>query len=275
MDCREVLDLVDAYALGAASADESAAIERHVADCVRCWEELSKAQRTAAMLALSVPILQTPPAAGERILSEARRDLSGIRSERKAPLLQRLRLGWSTTAYGLGAASIAALAFAGVLQAQVNDLQGQNDELEAQVAAANEEIAARSAEIEDVFATQATLISLVGPTTDIEMVPIAQGPKQVTVWYSWGDDERKGVVDCHDIPAPPQGKVYQVWFSANNARYAAESFTPEDGECFVPVELPEAWREPTGIGISIEDPDAVSDHPAGGWLVYAHFPDAP
>jgi len=56
MDCEQIAEMLDAYALGAADAKEAAAIEGHVADCVRCWASLGEAQRTAASLALSTAL---------------------------------------------------------------------------------------------------------------------------------------------------------------------------------------------------------------------------
>jgi hypothetical protein len=41
----------------------------------------------------------------------------------------------------------------------------------------------------------------------------------------------------------------------------------------VPVTIPSGAWQPTGIGVSIEDPDAISDQPQDGWLVYAHLPE--
>ena len=56
MDCPEAGELLDAYALGALEKREAAKLERHIGGCLRCWEELGKSQRTAALLAISVPI---------------------------------------------------------------------------------------------------------------------------------------------------------------------------------------------------------------------------
>src|SRR5439155_1056 len=39
--CREVMELVDAYALGALDHGEAGALQRHLSDCARCREELS------------------------------------------------------------------------------------------------------------------------------------------------------------------------------------------------------------------------------------------
>ncbi|HUF52531.1 MAG TPA: anti-sigma factor [Dehalococcoidia bacterium] len=271
MDCSEIRELLDAYAISATSRAEADSVERHVADCVRCWEELSKAQRTAALLALSVPMEEAPPAIGARLMAEARRDLAGIHTERRAPLLQRLRFGWSTAAAGLGAASVAALAFAGFLQAQVNDLRDENQVLQSEISAATVSLAQQNQALASASETQASLIRLAGETTSVEMTTSPQAEEEVSVAYTWSTDHRSGVVTCQDLADPPEGKVYQVWFSAGGSRYPAASFTPEDGSCLIAVDVPDGWREPTGVGISLEDPEAVANHPQDGWLAYAYL----
>ena len=41
VDCQQVAEMLDAYALGALGAEEVRAVEAHVADCVSCWEEVT------------------------------------------------------------------------------------------------------------------------------------------------------------------------------------------------------------------------------------------
>jgi FtsZ-binding cell division protein ZapB len=273
VDCNEIRDILDAYAISATSREESDAIETHVADCVRCWEELTKAQRTAALLALSSPIVEAPEHLESRVMAEARRGLASIRSEQNVPFLQRLRFGWSAAAAGLGAASVAALAFAGFLQAQVNDLRDENNSLEASMAEAAVELQRKDQQIENVSETTSQIANLLGETTTVEMTPKDTADESMIIQYSWGEDHRSGAVKCHDVPPPPDGQVYQVWFSTGGSRYAAGSFIPQDGDCFVPIELPDEWtQEPVGVGVSIEDPEAVVDKPQDGWLAYAYLP---
>ncbi len=67
MVCKEVRELLDAYALGAAEANEANAVDEHVADCVRCWSSLNEAQRAAATIALSTVFQRAPDFKLERI----------------------------------------------------------------------------------------------------------------------------------------------------------------------------------------------------------------
>src|SRR5438309_1953182 len=70
-DAQTAEEMVDAYALGALENQEAAALQQHLSDCAACREELSKSQRTAALLSLSVRIEQAPSSLRERILAMA------------------------------------------------------------------------------------------------------------------------------------------------------------------------------------------------------------
>ncbi len=67
MGCKEVSELLDAYALGAAEADEANAVEKHVGECLRCWSYLSETQRAAAAIALATVLQQAPDMKLERM----------------------------------------------------------------------------------------------------------------------------------------------------------------------------------------------------------------
>ena len=101
-----------------------------MADCVRCWSSLDEAQRVAASLALSTAI-----AAGAAVPAEPRprRDRSGASGPRCASFPKRLRGLWPAATGVLAAGAVAALAFALVLQAEVNDLRGDRDRLASDV----------------------------------------------------------------------------------------------------------------------------------------------
>jgi anti-sigma factor RsiW len=73
MDCEQVKELLDAYALGAAEPEEAAALEEHMEDCARCWHSLSEAQRAAAAIALSANLCRAPESLRRNILAEVER----------------------------------------------------------------------------------------------------------------------------------------------------------------------------------------------------------
>lgn len=73
MDCDQVKELLDAYALGAAEPEEAAALEEHMEDCARCWDSLSEAQRAAAAVAFSANLCRAPESLRRKVLAEIER----------------------------------------------------------------------------------------------------------------------------------------------------------------------------------------------------------
>jgi anti-sigma factor RsiW len=73
MDCEQVKELLDAYALGAAEPEEAAALEEHMEDCARCWPSLSEAQRATSAVALSASIHRAPESLRRSVLVEIER----------------------------------------------------------------------------------------------------------------------------------------------------------------------------------------------------------
>jgi len=132
--CPEVMELVDAYALGALDHGEAGALQRHLSDCARCREELSKSQRTAALLALSVRIEEAPSRLRDRIVARAEREGAEVPAWRR--LIPNRRTSTRTLAFG----GVAALVFAVFLQAQLSNLRGDKDELQDQLSVTSSEL---------------------------------------------------------------------------------------------------------------------------------------
>ena len=270
MDCSEIRDIIDAYALGTGSPEEAALIESHVAECVECWNELGKAQRTAALLALSAPMMDVPAGLEDRIMATARQEAAiRERPERRPPLFQRLGLSWASAAAGLGVTSIAALAFAGILQAQVNDLKTENTRIESQMNGTTQELEGRVREANAAADTAGgILLSLVSTSPQgVEMKPAAES----TVFYTSDAARKVGWVICDNLADPPAGMVYQLWFHQDTVNVPAVAFRPDDGGCQIPLDLTSLTMVPTGVGLSLEELGVTSDGPAH-WLSYANFP---
>lgn len=74
MECEQIGELLDAYALGALSPEETGPIEEHLADCLRCWEHLNESQKAAALLVLAVPLEQPREELRRRIIAQAAKE---------------------------------------------------------------------------------------------------------------------------------------------------------------------------------------------------------
>ncbi len=254
--CQEVLELLDAYALGAVDKAEAAEVERHVADCVPCWEELVKSQRTAALLALSVPIRQAPRYLVSRIIARAERERRPATPAFASPL----RPSWRTTARLLGFAGVAALVLAGFLQVQMSNLRGDKNELA-------DQLSATSSKLEQQRQIVAVLSA--EDTQKIAMEPAALRSEAESV-YNWSRENASGFVVCHNFPLQAAGRVYQVWFVSEGKVEPVATFVPQEGSCQIPMDMSRIDWRPEGIGISIE-PEGGSDSPTRPWLLYASF----
>ena len=256
MDCEQVRELLDAYALGAADAAEAAAIEEHVADCVRCWSSLDEAQRVAASLALSTAIEKAPPSLRRRVLAETER--------RQRPALafvpKRLRGFWPAATGVLAAGAVAALAFALVLQAEVNDLRGDRDRLTADVQNAG-----------GVLDEQRQLMAVLAApdAQQISLQPADPSSQALAVYY-WSRSSRTGALLSNNLPPLREGQLYHAWLLTGDEIYHAGSFEAWNGVGQLSMDIKDVSGRPVGIGVSMEDA-AGAERPREMFL-FAEFP---
>lgn len=260
MDCDQIAELLDAYSLGVAEPDEAAAIEEHVADCVRCWSSLNEAQQAAASLAFSSSIQRVPEPLRRRILSEADRPTEPVRGRvRTAGLLGRL---WPVGAGALAGTAAAALVFAVVLQSEVNDLQDENNSLASEVQQADR-----------LISDQRQLVTVFG-APDMQQVAMqaSEAETPITASYHWSADYKVGAILCDQLPELQKGEVYKVWLlSGDNQAQEIDSFYSWDGVGPFSLEDVEPPAEgPISVGLSIDDADAPRP---GRMLLWADLSD--
>ena len=272
MDCEHVRDLLDAYALGASEPADSRVVEEHVADCVRCWDELSTGQRTAALIALTVPIQEAPARLEQRIIAQAQREREPKREI--APFWQRIRT-WPAAAGALGFASVAALGVSGFLGLQMQSLRDDNDSLEAQLSSTTTALQLQLADTNQKLADQQSISTVL---SDDQRVKVSvDSPGRATVaeaYYTWSPDSHKGFMICDHLPALQPGEVYQVWVVTDtNENVPMATFTSPDGTCQATMDFSTVsfTGHPTGIGVTAEDAPGGHTQPTGPWLLYAHL----
>ena len=242
MDCDQVGELLDAYALGAAEADEAAALEEHIADCVRCWSSLNEAQQAAASIALSTAFQRAPQSLRSRILAETERE----ESQAAPKLLQLARRLLPVGAGVVAAGAAASLGFAFFLQAEVDDLRDENDQLEAQVEDAGETLNEQS----QIMAV------LAAPDVQEVSLDATDDTTSAGATYQWSDSAGTGALLCNNLPAPQEGQEYKVWFLTEDHSYAAGSFQTWDGIGQLTMDLEDLPELPVAIGVSVEHVDA-------------------
>ena len=279
MDCNELIEMLDAYALGACDPEEAKEIEAHVAECVRCWEELSTARQTAALIALSVNIEPAPAHLEHRIMNQAERERGPILvREPRVSIWERLRVPWRATAGAFGVASVAALAVSGVLAMQMQDLRSDNDTLESQLQATTfdlqERVQLADTQIANQQSAQQTILTVLSDSDREEAAAEAwTRGKQAKAYYTWSPGNGRGFMVCEDLPPLDAGQVFQIWLVADGDVYAMRPFLSTDGTCQVTMETGMLGVTPTGIGLTIEDNAGAPKYPSDGFVLYAHFPE--
>jgi hypothetical protein len=272
MDCEQVRELLDGYALGAASPDEASAVERHIADCLGCWEELSKSQQTAALLAVSVPLRKAPARLEQRVMAQVERERVGVREEPKPSFWERFRINWPATAGALGVASVAAILFSSFLQMQVSDLESENNELRADLRSTTFSLERQLSQTDSQLEEQQTAFLVLADSGAREVSDHGSGDSESSLYYKWSPDTKKGLVRCTGMPILPPGKVYQLWVTTTGPDYPITAFRTFDGTCQVVMDMA-GFGNVAGMGISIEDSPGGVDQPDDGWELYIRFND--
>ena len=171
-------DATAAYLLGALGEDERAAFEEHLAGCPACREEVDELLPAARALPISAHPIDPPPALKARIMAEVEREASllaaaGPQADRP-PARRRLRLPALRVPRLVPAAVAAALLLVGVgIGVGVTQLgSGTERTIQAQV-------------------------------TDRTAAPDAAAQVEVA--------SDGATIVARGLPAPPSGRVYQVW----------------------------------------------------------------
>jgi anti-sigma factor RsiW len=198
--CQHV-DTVAAYLLGALADAQRREFEAHLATCAQCREDLLSLRVVADALPLAVPPVAPPPGLRERMMATVRAEADVLsaagaaadRPARPAPARPR-RLTWS---FGRP------LAIAGAAMALVLGVA-----LGFGIGSATNEGETKTQTVVQVRTVQARVVAEVAP----------RGTAVIVV--------RDGVATLRvrGLPAPPPGKVYEVWL----LRRGAQAPSPTD-----------------------------------------------
>jgi hypothetical protein len=262
LDCQQVAEVIDAYALGALSAEEARAVDEHVEGCVACWGLLREAEETAALVALTAPMKPAPNWLGQRIISEASRTAKRKKGE-DAGILSRMPISWPAATGIFGTAAAAVLVFAFSLQLQVDDLEEDNDQIQQQ-------FASTQASFGDIIRVATAEDSEAHEMEASEPAP--SGAEAPEGEYRWSRTEGMGVIFCRDLPEIPEDQVYQAWYDTEPDPISAGTFEAHEGDCFHLMQPVVLVSQATGVGVTRER-EGGSDKPSGRWLIFTDLED--
>lgn len=225
MTAHEIHALSGAYAVDALDDLERARFEEHLAACAECRDEVASLQD--ATLLLSELSETAPPAAlRAKILDDIKiiRPLPPVGARLEAPRPRR----WS----GLVAAAAAAAVLVGggtVAWQQIAD-----DSSTVRLSAADQVIASQDVERFDV--------DLAGGAHATVYRSVALG---------------KAALETSNMPAPPSGRVYQLWLQKDGLMVPAGLMPSGSDQKFV---ISGSADDATAVGITVE-PAGGSEHP--------------
>lgn len=186
------------YALGVLAEEERQPIQAHIVSCPECSRKLAEARGHIALLALAAPEQQPPAGARQRLLEKIRAEKSALGAPSRLRETPPPAARWWNT---LWAPAALALAVATVFL-WVSDRRLDHQLQEIQKATATYEAQTRH--------TQALITIL--SAQDTMTVKLAPAPSVPAAWGYVKYNARLGMVayTAH-LPAPPAGKVYQMW----------------------------------------------------------------
>jgi anti-sigma-K factor RskA len=217
--------LVAAHALDALDAGELRSLEEHLSTCANCRIELDELRGIVAKIALSVSAVEPPEALRDRILAVAQKTPQAQKPQAKfsepvpdispkkpktaldnvvsfVPRETKSSNGLKFLAVAASLAFVAALIGLIVIWKQEQEIRGQVSELTNRLARTESDLA-RERELREAFASaDARLAELRGTT----YAPLASAKFAVDRFTG------RAVLLAYNLPAPPDGKAYQLWY---------------------------------------------------------------
>jgi len=226
--------LSGAYAVDALDPFERAQFEKHLASCAECQAEVASLQEATATLGETVQ--SAPPAdLRNRLLADIK-TIRPLPPETtpvvKAPETNVRTLPVRRRLVGLAVAA-AVLGVAGVGTVVWQQQQTTSDQTMS--------VADRVLQAADAKRVNVTL------------------PGGVTASVIRSVSEGRAVLVTHDMPAPPSGRVYELWLQTRAGKMVPAGTMGKPGSR--PVLLKGDATDATGVGITVE-PDGGSDSPS-------------
>ncbi len=217
------------YALGELEPEEAARVARHLETCAQCREALRRIEEALGWLGAAVPQQVPPPALRARVLA-------AVAGEER----RRWRLAW---ARGLAAVAAGLLVLALILAVTRADQR-------------LDDLARRQATVAAVLAAADWSTEMRG---EVPELPAVVG----RVYLARAG--RSSVVAFDGLPAPGQGRVYQLWLiRGDGSREDAAVFVPDArGTALLLVEARATWSDYRGMGLTIEPGPGGSLQPTG------------
>ncbi|HSS99623.1 MAG TPA: anti-sigma factor [Terriglobales bacterium] len=180
------------YALGALKGNDLVDLEKHLADCPACRNELAALRGDMALMALSTAGATPPKRSEQRLMDAIHREPRAIKA-RKAGGRWWGALGW------VSAVVMAAAAFW---------FWRQSDSMALRLAKMQNQFSAQTIELQKASEIVATLTA---PDAQVVNVAAPNTPPQPQGKAIYVRDRSSLVFIASNLPTPPSQKAYELW----------------------------------------------------------------
>ena len=283
--------MIAAHALDALEAAEARDVESHLATCAECRAELDAWQSVSASLVYATPLAEPSAELRSRILQSVRAETrkpssraalkdngevkgvavkSSPTESNVVPFEKPARRSWSAPSrvWAL-AASLAFIAFAISLIL----LWQRNNALQAELETESARLSERKGQLEAELARlansnqgrppvgippQQTGDPLANDESFVALAGTSQAPgARAMILYDKGTG--RAMLSAQNLPAPPAGKAYQLWFIVKGKPVSGGVFMPNAaGRAKMRAQIPEVARESPVIAVTLEPAGGVS-----------------
>ncbi|HEX2619361.1 MAG TPA: anti-sigma factor [Phototrophicaceae bacterium] len=246
-DCKTVLELIPAYAIGATDPEETRFVERHLNDCPEAAAELQLYSELHDDLLFEAPLVVAPPRLAAKIAQIPKTEkVAGVQRVNFAPKTQKTNdkgVRNLTPVWVAVAAAAAVLILVNVYWiGQVNDLQGKQQNLQ-------DTLDHQKLALQIANASDATLTHLI--STEIT------NPVNSSGTVIWSPAQSLALLKVDGMPETPADQEYQLWLIKDEQRVSAGTFRVNTtGEGLLIFETSEPIQDFAVFGITLE--------PAGG-----------
>ncbi|MDT7603153.1 MAG: hypothetical protein QOF61_1150, partial [Acidobacteriota bacterium] len=263
-------------ALDAADAAELRSLDAHLAACDECRAELRSLSDAAAALALAVPPVEPSPELRARLLATLKATSQGV-AQRAGERERDVTRGADTTTRGANVISLEearraprrlffvsrpAFAFAAVaatllvaaLTVASVVLWERNAAMRSQLASLSDTLSQMRGELARAREQGEILTAPAMRTDELAATKLA-GTAVARITYDMNTG--RAVFVAANLPAPPAGREYQLWYIADGKPLPGSAFTTDaQGRAEVRATVPPAGRRAQVFAVTLE--------PAGG-----------
>ncbi len=226
MNCEELKDLYELYAMGVVDAAEKRAIDEHLANsCPVCTPAVKQARRLVSSLALAAPPAEPPKLLRERVMDSV------------VPLPEKpTSVTWLTHAW----ATLAVLMLGAVIW-----FVFANQRLEMEMARLNRSVAEAKTANAELAARNQVLTSALALVILPEARQLAFGSsdRQPPRGRIWIHPDRGVLLLASNLPPAPAGKAYEMWVVPRGAPPLPAGLFNSDQQGFAA----HVWPQPVNV----------------------------